>query len=172
MVLLNTIMLLATLISPPTSVYDFSFTSIDGKQIDMSEFKGKNILIVNTASKCGFTEQYKDLQTLHETYGEDLVIIGFPANNFKGQEPGSNEEIQSFCERNYGVTFLLSEKIDVVGEKINPLFAYLTSAENEDFTGEINWNFEKFLVNKEGKLVHRYRSKIKPLDESITENLK
>ncbi len=173
MIVLNSlIMLLGMLISPPATVYDFSFTSIDGQKINLSEFKGKNILIVNTASKCGFTKQYKDLQALHETYGEDLVIIGFPANNFKGQEPGSNEEIQSFCERNYGVTFLLSEKIDVVGKQISPLFAYLTSAENEDFTGDINWNFEKFLINKEGKLVHRYRSKVNPLDESIVANLK
>ena len=171
MILLNTILLLATFMSPPTSVYDFNFTSIDGKEINLSDFRGKNILIVNTASKCGFTKQYKDLQTLHETYGDDLVIIGFPANNFKGQEPGSNEEIQSFCERNYGVTFLLAEKTDVIGEDISPLFKYLTTADNEDFIGDINWNFEKFLVNKEGKLIHRYRSKVNPLDESITGNL-
>jgi len=165
-------MLLAALISPPASVYDFTFTSIDGKEVNLSDFKGKTILIVNTASKCGFTNQYKDLQTLHEKYGDELVVIGFPANNFKGQEPGSNEDIQSFCERNYGVTFLLSEKIDVIGEGIDPLFKYLTSAENEEFKGEINWKFEKFLINKEGKLVHRYRSKVNPLDESITENIK
>lgn len=165
-------MLLMTMLAPATSIYDFNFTSIDGKQIKLSDFKGKNVLIVNTASECGFTKQYKDLQALHEQYGEDLVIIGFPANNFGGQEPGSNEEIQGFCEKNYGVTFLLSEKVEVKGKDITPLFTYLTTAENSDFTGDINWNFEKFLINKDGKLVHRYRSKVNPMDAAITSNLK
>lgn len=168
---MSTIMLLMSMFAPATSIYDFSFTSIDGKEVKLSDFKGKNVLIVNTASECGFTKQYKDLQALHEQYGKDLVIIGFPANNFGGQEPGSNEEIQSFCEKNYGVTFLLSEKVEVKGKDISPLFNYLTTAENSDFTGDINWNFEKFLINKEGKLVHRYRSKVNPLDATITSNL-
>jgi len=155
----------------PTSIYEFTFTSIEGEKVNIADFKGKNILIVNTASKCGFTKQYKDLQALHEQYGKDLVIIGFPANNFGGQEPGENEDIQAFCEKNYGVTFLLSEKIDVKGKDIHPIFKYLTSQENPDFTGEIKWNFEKFLINKEGKLIHRYRSKVNPLDEEIVKNL-
>jgi len=161
-----------TMFAPATSIYDFNFTSIEGKQIKLSDFKGKNVLIVNTASECGFTKQYKDLQALHEQYGKDLVIIGFPANNFGGQEPGSNEEIQGFCEKNYGVTFLLSEKVEVKGKDITPLFSYLTTAENSDFTGDINWNFEKFLINKDGKLVHRYRSKVNPMDAAITSSLK
>lgn len=158
------------LMNPIHNIYDFSFTAIDGKEIKLSDFKGKNVLIVNTASECGFTTQYKDLQQLHEAY-KDLVIIGFPANNFGGQEPGSNEEIVEFCEKNYGVTFLLSEKVDVLGEDIHPLFRYLTEADNPDFTGDIKWNFEKFLIDKEGKLIHRYRSKVNPLDKTITENL-
>lgn len=168
MIFINTILLLTMMMNVNTSIYDFSFTSIDGEKVDMADFKGKNILIVNTASKCGFTGQYKDLQALHEQYGDDLVVIGFPANNFKEQEPGTNEEIKGFCERNYGVTFLLSEKVDVTGEGIAPLFKFLTTAENDDFTGDIAWNFEKFLINKEGKLVHRYRSKVNPLDKEIT----
>nr|WP_317130156.1 glutathione peroxidase [Sphingobacterium paludis] len=172
MTVMSTIMLLVSMFAPATSIYDFTFTSIDGEEINMANFKGKNILIVNTASKCGFTKQYKDLQALHEQYGKDLVIIGFPADNFGGQEPGTNEEIQDFCEKNYGVTFLLSEKVDVKGKDMDPLFKYLTGAENADFTGDINWNFEKFLIGKDGKLVHRYRSKVNPLDASITSQLK
>lgn len=153
------------------NVYDFSFTSINGEEIKLSEFKGKNILIVNTASKCGFTPQYKELQELHETYKDNLVIIGFPANNFGEQEPGSNEEISEFCEINYGVDFLLAEKVSVKGGNIHPLFKYLTSAPNPDFTGEIKWNFEKFLINPEGKLTHRYRSQVKPLDDRILKEI-
>lgn len=172
MTIVSIIMLLASMVNPPASVYDFSFTSIDGDKVNMKDFKGKHILIVNTASKCGFTKQYKDLQALHEQYGKDLVIIGFPANNFGEQEPGTNEEIQGFCEKNYGVTFLLAEKVDVKGDNIDPLFKYLTTADNPDFAGDINWNFEKFLINKDGKLVHRYRSKVTPLDPSIVQNIK
>ncbi|TYR34188.1 glutathione peroxidase [Sphingobacterium phlebotomi] len=169
--IIASIMLWASVMSPATSIYDFSFTSIDGKEVKMSDFRGKNILIVNTASKCGFTKQYKDLQALHERYGNNLVILGFPSDNFGGQELDSNAEIQDFCERNYGVTFLLSEKINVKGENINPLFKFLTTEENPDFTGDINWNFEKFLINKEGKLAHRYRSRTNPMDKAIVSNL-
>lgn len=171
MIIVNTIFLLMSLFAPAEDIYDFSFTAIDGKTVKLSDFKGKNILIVNTASECGFTKQYKDLQALHERFGDKLVIIGFPANNFGGQEPGDNADIQAFCEKNYGVTFLLSEKVDVKGEQMHPLFKYLTVAENPDFTGDIKWNFEKFLINKEGKLVHRYRSKVNPLDETIIKHI-
>ncbi|NGM62755.1 glutathione peroxidase [Sphingobacterium sp. SGG-5] len=159
--------LLNVLMSSP-SIYDYSFTSISGEKIEMSSFKGKKILVVNTASKCGFTKQYKDLQKLHEQYGDKLVIIGFPANNFGNQEPGSNTVIQEFCERNFGVTFLLSEKVEVKGEEMAPLFKYLTHADNPDFTGDIKWNFEKFLIDENGKLIHRYRSAVNPMDEKIT----
>lgn len=165
------LLLVSLLVAPPQSVYDFKFKTIDGKEISLSKFKGKKILIVNTASKCGNTPQYDDLEKLHKQYGKKLVLIGFPANNFGGQEPGNNLEIKDFCKKNYGVTFLLSEKVSVKGDDINPLFKYLTTEQNADFTGDIKWNFEKFLINEQGQLVHRYRSKVKPLDEVITKNL-
>lgn len=172
MSIISAIMLWTSIVGTSLSFYDFSFTAIDGQEVKLSDFKGKYVLIVNTASKCGFTGQYKELQALHEQYGKDLVVIGFPANNFKEQEPGTNADIQAFCEKNYGVDFLLSEKVDVTGDNISPLFKYLTSQENPDFTGAINWNFEKFLINKEGKLIHRYRSKVSPLDAAIVQQIK
>lgn len=152
-------------------IYSFKVESIDGKSIDLSTFKGKKILIVNTASKCGFTPQYKDLEELSRRYKDKLVVIGFPANNFNQQEPGTNKDIQEFCEMNYGVTFLLSEKVDVKGDQIDPLFDYLTKANNPDFTGEIKWNFEKFLIDENGKLIHRYRSAVTPLSAEIVTKL-
>lgn len=166
-----TLLMLLNFILPPSSVHDFSFKSIDGKEVKMSQFKGKKILLVNTASNCGYTKQYKDLEDMHKQFGKNLVIIGFPANNFGNQEPGSNEDIAAFCEENYGVTFLIAEKVDVKGENIHPLFKYLTAQPNPDFTGDINWNFEKFLVDEKGKLIHRYRSKVKPLDPLIVNQL-
>lgn len=166
-----TLLMILNMILPPSSVYDFSFQSIDGKEVKLAQFKGKKILLVNTASKCGFTPQYKELEELHKKYGKNLVIIGFPANNFGNQEPGTNKDIAAFCEENYGVTFLIAEKVEVKGEKIHPLFKYLIEQPNPDFTGDINWNFEKFLIDEKGKLVHRYRSKIKPLDPVIVNQL-
>lgn len=153
------------------SVHDFTMTSIDGEKVALAQFKGKKILLVNTASNCGYTKQYKELQELQDRYKDDLVVIGFPANNFGNQEPGSNEDIQAFCERNYGVTFMLSEKIDVKGEEMAPLFRYLTSQDNPDFKGDIKWNFEKFLIDENGKLIHRYRSAVTPLDKAITDKI-
>ncbi|ATP56390.1 glutathione peroxidase [Pedobacter ginsengisoli] len=170
---MNTLLILLSLLfTPPTkNVYDFSFKTIDGKEIKLSKFKGKKILIVNTASKCGFTPQYEDLEKLQKQYGKNVVLIGFPAGNFGGQELATNSEIKEFCTGKYNVTFLLSEKSSVKGDDISPLFKYLTSQENPDFTGDIQWNFEKFLINEKGQLVHRFRSKVKPLDEAITKNL-
>jgi len=164
---MTTMIILCSVVFQKPSVYDFSFTTLDGEKKELSAFKGKPMLLVNTASKCGFTKQYEELQQLHEQYGEDLVVIGFPSDNFGGQEFDNNEEIAEFCEKNFGVTFLLSEKINVKGEDIDPLFSYLTQAENPDFTGEIKWNFEKFLIDADGKLTHRYRSKTSPLDKTI-----
>jgi Glutathione peroxidase len=162
----------ALLMAPPAdNVHDFTIATIDGKELKLDQFKGKKILIVNTASECGFTKQYAGLQELSEKYGDKVVVIGFPANNFGGQEPGSNEEIQGFCEKNFGVTFLLAEKSSVKGEDISPLFQYLTSAENPDFTGEIKWNFEKFLIDEQGNLIHRFRSKVEPMSKELTEKL-
>ncbi|WP_432712290.1 glutathione peroxidase [Pedobacter sp.] len=168
---MNVLLLLFSLIfTPPTTVYDYTIKTMDGKEIKLSKFKGKKILIVNTASKCGYTPQYKDLEKLHQQYGKNIVVIGFPAGNFGGQELSTNKEIQDFCEKNFGVTFMLSEKVSVKGEDINPLFKYLTTVENPDFKGDIKWNFEKFLINEKGQLVHRYRSTVKPLDPEITKN--
>lgn len=156
---------------PVDNVYQFTITSIDGKQVDLAQFEGKKLLLVNTASECGFTKQYAGLQELSEKYGDKVVVIGFPANNFGGQEPGSNTEIQGFCEKNFGVTFLLAEKSSVKGGDISPLFAYLTSAENPDFTGDIKWNFEKFLIDEHGNLIHRFRSKTEPMSGEIINKL-
>lgn len=156
--------------NPPKTVYDYSIKTIDGKTVKLSKFKGKKILIVNTASKCGYTKQYEDLEKLHKQYGKDVVLIGFPAGNFGGQELATNTEIQDFCKKNFGVTFLLSEKVSVKGSDIAPLFSYLTSEENPDFKGEIKWNFEKFLINEKGELAHRFRSATKPLDPVIVKN--
>ena len=165
------LIMLLNMISPPASVYDFSFNAIDGKKIALSDFKGKKLLIVNTASKCGFTKQYKDLQELHKLYGDNLVIIGFPANNFGNQEPGANSDIKEFCEENYGVSFLMAEKVDVKGDNIHPLFKFLIEQPNPDFTGAIKWNFEKFLIDENGKLIHRYRSQVNPMDMVLTGQL-
>lgn len=168
---MKTLLILFSLLAGAPSIYQFKVTSIDGGTIDLKQFKGKKILIVNTASECGYTPQYAELQQLADRYKDKLVVIGFPANNFGGQEPGSNSEIQQFCKKNYGVTFPLSEKVSVKGDDIDPMFKYLTSAENPDFTGEIKWNFEKFLIDEKGKLIHRFRSKVKPMSEEITKYL-
>ena len=165
------LILLSLFFNPPAkSVYDFTIKTIDGKEVKLSKFKGKKLLIVNTASKCGYTPQYKELEALHKQYGKNVVLIGFPAGNFGGQELATNTEIQDFCEKNFGVTFLLSEKVSVKGTDINPLFQYLTTQDNPDFKGDINWNFEKFLINEKGQLVHRFRSKTTPLSAEITKN--
>ncbi len=171
--MINTLLILFSLWvtpNPPKNVYDFTIKTITGKDVKLSQFKGKKILIVNTASKCGYTPQYEDLEKLHKQYGKNVVLIGFPAGNFGGQELATNSEIQDFCKKNFGVTFLMSEKVSVKGNDINPLFAYLTSEENPDFKGEIKWNFEKFLINEKGELVHRFRSGVKPLDVAVTKN--
>lgn len=161
----------ALLFIAPNSVYDFKLKSIDGKNFDLTAYKGKKLLIVNTASKCGFTPQYAELQKLADQYKDKVIVIGFPANNFGSQEPGENLTIKEFCKKNFGVTFPLSEKISVKGDDISPLFKYLTSAANPDFTGEIKWNFEKFLIDENGKLIHRYRSAVTPLSKEIISQL-
>ena len=150
------------------SVYDFTMTAIDGQEIELSKYKGKKILIVNTASECGYTPQYEGLQKLHETHGEEVAILGFPANNFGGQEPGSDEEIQKFCKVNYGVTFQMFSKISVKGEDMHPLYQWLSDKSkngwNEDAPG---WNFCKYLIDEDGKLVKFYGSGIEPMSEEI-----
>ena len=153
------------------SIHELDFKSIDGKEIPFLDFKGKKIMIVNTASKCGFTPQYVELQQMHEKYKDQLVIIGFPANNFGAQEPGTNDDIISFCKKNYGVTFQLAEKVSVKGEDIDPLFIWLNNQDNPDFKGDIKWNFEKYLLDEKGVLIHRYRSMTKPDSGKITDQL-
>ncbi len=155
-----------------TGIYDFKLTSLDGKPFDLAAYKGKKILIVNTASACGFTPQYADLESLYEKYKDKLVVIGFPANNFMNQEKGTNAEIAAFCKKNYGVSFPMSEKISVKGDDIHPLFKYLTEeAEKMGVKDPIKWNFTKFLVDENGKLLAVFPSKVKPTDEAITKYL-
>jgi glutathione peroxidase len=156
-----------------SSVYDFKVTGLDGSTIDIAKYKGKKILIVNTASKCGFTPQYADLEKLYEKYKDKLVIIGFPANNFAQQEPGSNKDISEFCTKNYGVTFPMAEKVDVIGDNTHPLFKYLTDEAKKLGVADpvIKWNFTKFLVDENGKLVAVFPSKVKPMDDEITKYL-
>ena len=166
------VLILALILSAaPSTIYTFNVHNIDGKALDLKKYRGKKVLIVNTASKCGYTKQYADLQKLADTYKGKLVVIGFPANNFGGQEPGENLNIKEFCQKNFGVTFPLAEKISVKGDDINPLFKYLTTANNPDFTGDIKWNFEKFLINEKGELIHRFRSATTPMSPEITKYL-
>lgn len=157
----------------PTSVYEFKVPGLDGKTIDLASFKGKKILIVNTASKCGFTPQYADLEKLYTQYQSKLVIIGFPANDFGQQEPGTSQEITEFCTKNYGVTFPMAEKSDVVGDNISPLFKYLTDEAHKLGVADpvVKWNFTKFLVDENGKLIAVFPSKVKPTDDQITKYL-
>ena len=156
-----------------TSVYDFKVPGLDGNTIDLAKYKGKKILIVNTASKSGFTPQYADLEKLYVKYQDKLVIIGFPANNFHQQEPGTNAEISEFCTKNYGVTFPMAEKVDVVGDSIHPLFKYLTDEAHKLGVADpvIGWNFTKFLVDENGKLIAVFPSKVKPMDDQVTKYL-
>lgn len=155
------------------SIFNYTMKDIDGKEVSLESYKGKVIMVVNVASKCGYTPQYEGLQSLYETYKDDgLVILGFPANNFKGQEPGSDEEIKQFCMLNYGVEFPMFSKVSVKGDDQDELFKYLTHEQNPDFTGEIKWNFEKFLIDKEGKLIRRFRSNVEPESKEILDAIK
>ena len=159
-------------VSTPTnakSFYDFKLKAIDGKEIDFSTYKGKKVLIVNTASECGYTPQYDELEKLHETHGDKLTILGFPANNFGGQEPGSNEEIGAFCRKNFGVTFQLFEKVDV---KDNALYNWLKDDKQNGWNTEApTWNFCKYLINEKGELVKYYSSAVNPMSSEIVKML-
>jgi len=160
------IILLMALTIGDTSLYDFKMNSLDGKVIDFSQYKGKTLLIVNTASECGYTPQYADLQKLNEQYGSKVTILGFPANNFGGQEPGTSAQISSFCKKNYGVTFQMFEKISVKGDDQHPLYKWLKEKTGEEPT----WNFCKYLVKPDGT-VKFFPSKVKPLDNEIVSQL-
>ena len=145
------------------SVYDFNMKSIDGKDISLSQYKGKPIMIVNVASECGYTKQYKVLQEVHAQYGDKFVILGFPANNFGGQEPGSNEEIATFCEKNFGVSFQLFEKISVKGKDQHPLYQYLSNQAGQD----PSWNFCKYVIDENGKFYKFYNSSASPAEIAV-----
>lgn len=170
---LTLIVALSALLTPPAkNIHDYSFKSIDGKTIKLSDFKGKKILFVNTASECGYTPQYKQLEELHKKHGNKVVVIGFPCNDFGGQEPGSEKEIAAFCEKNYGVTFLMAEKITVKGDKTHPIYKWLTSKElNGVKDSQVRWNFHKFLVDENGQLIDSYGSSVKPLGDEIVSKL-
>ena len=149
------------------SFHDFELNAIDGRPINFSDYAGKKVLLVNTASECGYTPQYEDLQGLHEAHGDKVVVLGFPANNFGGQEPGTNMAIQQFCKANYGVTFQMFEKISVKGSDRHPLYAWL-----EEQSGSApNWNFCKYLVDENGKVIGFFPSSVNPMEEAITGKL-
>ena len=151
------------------SFYDLSISSLEGGKINFNDFKGKYVLCVNVASKCGYTPQYEDLQKLNEKYQDKLIIVGFPCNQFMGQEPGNAEEIQTFCSKNYGVTFQITEKIDVKGKNQHPVYQWLTMKQiNGVSDASISWNFNKILISPEGKWMQHFGSAVKPLSEELT----
>ncbi len=164
------LILISTIAFSQKSFYDFKVKDIDGKDFDLSSLKGKKVLVVNTASKCGLTPQYKQLEEVFEKFGgAKFTIIGFPANNFMKQEPGTDSEIAEFCEKNYGVKFQMMSKISVKGDDIHPLYKWLTTkAENGVLDSEVSWNFQKYLIDESGKLVDMVSPKVKPDDEKIT----
>ncbi len=167
--LLTALFLLQTVVARAGSIYDIKVKDIDGKDVSLSDYKGKVLLIVNVASKCGFTPQYKGLEATYEKYKDKgFVVLGFPCNQFGGQEPGSNEEIKTFCSQKYNVSFPLFDKIEVNGEKRHPLYSALTGKESP-FPGSIGWNFTKFLIGKDGKIVKRFESKVTPDSPEVTQ---
>lgn len=161
-------------ISPPQSLYDLSFTMNNGEAVSLSKYKGKKILLVNTASNCGYTDQYDDLQKLYKEYNDKLVIIGFPANDFKEQEKGTDEDIEKFCRLNYGVTFPLAKKSSVVpGPEQNPVFKWLTDKNKNGWTNKKpSWNFSKYLVNEKGTLINYFDPTISPTSKEVVEAIK
>jgi glutathione peroxidase len=150
-----------------SSVHEFEVKTITGKEVSLEEYKGKVLLIVNTASKCGYTPQYEGLQELYDTYQEQgFEVLGFPSGSFR-QELSSNEDIAEFCDTKYSVSFPMFSKVDVRGNGQHPLFGYLTGEQDKDSMGKVKWNFEKFLVSKDGELIKRYRSRTKPTDKDL-----
>jgi len=152
------------------SIYDFSLKDIDGNDVKLDRYKGSVVMIVNTASRCGYTPQYEGLQKIYDKYKDrGFVVLGFPANNFMGQEPGTEKEIKEFCTLKYNVTFPMFSKISVTGSDQHPLYGYLTNKKtNPEFGGDISWNFNKFLIDRAGEIVGRFGSKDKPEDQAVT----
>jgi glutathione peroxidase len=167
-VLILFIAFVTTTIFAQTRFHDFKVRTLEGEEFSLSTLKGKKVMVVNTASKCGNTPQYKDLENLYEKYGDQLVILGFPANNFMNQEPGTNEEIREFCTQKYGVTFPMMEKVSVKGDDISPLYKWLTSKElNGVKDSKVTWNFQKYLIDENGNLVDVLDPKEKPDSEKV-----
>jgi len=155
------------------SIYDVAINDISGNPIDLAAFKGKYILFVNVASECGFTKQYTGLEQLHKQFKDDLIVIGVPCNQFGGQEPGSEKEIQQFCKKNFGVSFLLTEKIEVKGDRQHPLYTWLCSKEkNGKSNSTVKWNFQKYIVDEKGELINYFFSTTKPMSPKITSLVK
>lgn len=155
------------------TIYDINMNTLEGKAIDFNDYKGKFLLFVNVASKCGFTGQYKDLQKLYDTYQDTLMIVGVPCNQFGRQESGTADQIQAFCERNYGVSFLMTEKTNVKGSDQHPLYQWLTKKHhNKKLSSSVKWNFQKYLVSPEGNLIDIFYSITKPTSSKITKHLK
>jgi glutathione peroxidase len=169
-VVFGVLLIMATsLFAAATGIYSFTLNSIDGKPAPLADYKGKVVLVVNVASQCGYTPQYSALQATYQKYKDQgFVILGFPANNFGAQEPGTNEEIKTFCTRKYSVTFPMYAKISVKGEDQAPLYAYLTKETGPGITGEIKWNFTKFLVDRNGKVVQRFEPAVTPDSKEVT----
>lgn len=154
------------------SIYDIEINQLNGDPLDLSTYKDKYILFVNVASECGFTGQYEGLQKLYDTYKDDLIVIGVPCNQFGSQEPGSAQEIQTFCQANYGVTFIMTEKIDVKGDNQHPLYQWLTDeSKNGKASTKVKWNFQKYLVDTNGEFIDYYYSMTKPMSDKITKHI-
>jgi glutathione peroxidase len=168
-IFLGLVLLMAGTTFAASNIYDFTLPNIDGKSMPLADFKGKVVLVVNVASQCGFTPQYTALEATYEKYkAQGFVIVGFPANNFGAQEPGTNEEIKTFCSRKYSVTFPLYSKVSVKGDDQTPLYQYLTKDTPAGINGDIKWNFTKFLVDRKGTVVQRFESKITPDSPEVT----
>jgi glutathione peroxidase len=171
-IITSLLLLSSVLIGSAQSIYDSKINTIDGVSIDFNAFKGKYILFVNVASKCGFTKQYAQLEELYQAYKNDLVVIGLPCNQFGGQEPGNAQEIKSFCTENFGVSFIITEKINTKGPELHPIYAWLTDKKlNGKINSTVKWNFQKYLLNKEGKLIDYFNSTTSPMSSKITKQL-
>ena len=152
----------------PRTIYDFKVDGLSGGTVDFSKFKGKKILVVNTASECGYTPQYEDLEALYKKYSDKLVIVGFPANDFGHQEPGTNTEIATFCKKNYGVSFPMAAKITVKGDDMAPIYHWLTEEKYNHYKdSEVKWNFQKYLIDEKGNLIAVFPSKVKPTNDEV-----